>query len=265
VQQMESIKRKTLIYTALAYASILESIRRKDIYVALILCVLMFGAAATIGTFGVKGLEIFLKDVALTVISLLSTLIAILFSARQIAEEVSRRTIYPVLARPISRGDLLIGKFLGAYALSIISLLLFAGISALCLSLYGVHLGTIFLQYLLLRIFSLAILCAMTLMLSLFMTPQATTTLAILLAVGSATFANAINLLYPTSEGVKRFILQAAYYGLPQLNLFDMGKKVSYGWTPVAGWAVRDLFVYALLYAGLFLFIGNLRFRRQAL
>lgn len=262
---MGIVKRKLVIYGALARASILESVRRKDIYVALILCVLLFGVAATVGSFGVKGIELFLKDAAVTVISLLSTLIAILFSARQIAEEVSRRTVYPLLARPISRGDLVIGKFLGAYALSVIALLLFAAVCAGCLAPYGIHLGVIFLQYILLRVFELGIICALTLMLSLFLTSNATTTLAILLSVGSTTFAGAINLLYPTANSTKQLLLRAAYYGIPQLNLFDLGKKVSNGWTPIAGWAIRDLFLYAALYVALFLFIGTLRFRRQSL
>ncbi len=262
---METVKRKLIIWKALAYASILESVRRKDIYVAVILCVLLFGTATTIGSFGVKGLEIFFKDVALTIIGLLSTVIAILFSARQIAEEVSRRTVYPLLARPISRGDLLFGKFLGAYALSVFALLLFAGVCALCLAVYSIPLGTVFLQYLLLRAFALGVLCALTIMLSLFMTPQATTTIAMLVAVGSSTFAGAIKLLYPGSEGMKQNILAGVYYVVPQLNLFDMGKKVSYGWSAVPLWAIGFLFLYAVMYCALFLFIGALRFKRQAL
>ncbi|MBC8143830.1 MAG: ABC transporter permease [Armatimonadetes bacterium] len=262
---MEIVNRKRIIWYALAHATVLESIRRKDIYVAAILCVILFGAASTIGSFGVKGLEIFFKDVALTVIGLLSTVLAVLLSARQIAEEVSRRTVYPLLARPISRADLLIGKFLGAYFLSVFALLLFATVSALCLSLYNIPLGAVFLQYLLLRAFGLAVLCAMTLMVSLFLTPEATVTISLLLAVGSATFADAVKLLYPGSEGAKQAFLKAVYYVVPQLNLFDMGKKVSYGWSAVPGWVIGALFAYAVMYVALFLFIGTLRFKRQAL
>ncbi len=262
---MEIVKRKLVIWKALAYASILESVRRKDIYVAVILCVLLFGAATTIGSFGVKGLEIFFKDVALTIIGILSTVIAILFSARQIAEEVSRRTVYPLLARPISRGDLLFGKFIGAYVLSVVAMLFFAGTCALCLMVYGVSLGMVFLQYLLLRTLALGVICALTLMLSLFMTPQATTTIALLVAVGSSTFAGAIKLLYPSTNGTQQQLLAAVYYIVPQLSLFDMAKKVSYGWSAVPAWTVGFLFVYAAIYCALFLFIGTLRFNRQAL
>lgn len=257
--------RKLVIWFSLAQAAILEAIRRKDLYVALILSLLMIGAAATVGTFGVNGLEMFLKDVTLTVINLLSTLLAILFAARQIPEEVSRRTVYPLLARPISRGDLIIGKFLGAFALSVLGLFLFAAIGAGALWCYHLPLGAIFYQFLLLRIFALGLVCALTMALSLVMTPGATVTVSILIAVGSATFSQAVQLLDPTASPIGRYVLRGSYFVLPHLDLFDLSRKVSYGWKPVAPWAVGALFAYAVLYTVLFLGFGTWRFRRQAL
>jgi ABC-type transport system involved in multi-copper enzyme maturation permease subunit len=259
------IVRKFVIWGALAQAAILEAIRRKDLYVAVILSILMIGAAATIGTFGVKGLEIFLKDVALTVVNLLSILITILFAARQIPEEVSRRTVYPLLARPIGRGDLLIGKFLGAFILSALALLLFALIAQGALWCYGISVGAIFGQYLLARLFSLALICAMTLMLSLFMTPSACVTISVLLAVGAQTFSQAVLLIYGPASATGKEILRATYFILPHLDLFDLSKKVSYGWKPVDSWVMGALLLYATVFSALFLGIAMLRFRRQAL
>lgn len=262
---MEMVKRKFVIWGALAHATLLESVRRKDIYVALILSVLMILAAATIGTFGVSGLELFLKDVALTVVNLLSLVLCILFAARQIPEEVSRRTVYPLLARPIGRGDLLFGKFLGAFIISSITLLLFAAIASGALYAYGLSLGAIFWQYLLLRVFALGLITALTMALSLVMTPSATVTIALLLTAGSATFSQALLLLYgDTSDGGKR-MMEASLYVFPHLDLFDLKTKVSYGWKPIgAGWIVL-LGVYSALYSALFLALGGWRFRRQAL
>jgi ABC-type transport system involved in multi-copper enzyme maturation permease subunit len=263
---MIAVTRKLVIWTALAEAAVLESIRRKDLYVALILAVLMIGAAATIGTFGVSGLEIFLKDTALTVVNLLSILMAILFSSRQVAEEVSRRTVYPLLARPIGRGDLLIGKFLGAFALSAISLGLFGLVAWGALACYGLNVGAVlFIEYLVVRLVSLGLICAMTIALSLFLTPSATVTVALLLAIGSTTFRDAIMLLYGPASAATQTLLRVSYFVLPHLDLFDLSKKVSYGWQPVHAWVVGDLVLYAIVYCALFLGIGWLRFRRQAL
>jgi ABC-type transport system involved in multi-copper enzyme maturation permease subunit len=256
---------KLTVWGALAYASLLESIRRKDLWVAAILAVLMIVAAATVGRFGVTGLEMFLKDVTLTVVNLLSVILAILFSARQIPEEVSRRTVYPLLARPITRGDLIFGKFLGALALSTVSLLIFALIGWATLTFYGMGIGVIFWQYLLLRFLSLALICALTMALSVFLTPQATVTISLLLAVGSATFSTAVKLLHGTVGAAAQKVLEGMYFALPQLDLFDLSKKVSYGWKPIQTTTVLVLFTYAAIHTAICLYVGIMRFRRQAL
>ncbi len=262
---MEIVKRKFVIWGALAWASILESIRRKDLYVALILGGLMIAAASTIGTFGVDGLELFLKDVALNVVGLLSTVLAVLFASRQITEEVQRRTVYPLLARPISRGDLIFGKWLGSFALSAAALLGFAVLAYGLLAVYRIPLGGIFAQFVLLRLFSLGVVCALTLCLSLVMTSSATVTVAMLLTLGSPVFSGAAKLLYPAADSAGRRTWEAFNYLVPHFELFDLSKRTSYGWQPVAAPVVGALFAYAALFSALFLVLGALRFRRQAL
>jgi ABC-type transport system involved in multi-copper enzyme maturation permease subunit len=257
--------RKLVIWGALAEASVLESVRRKDLYVAAILAVLMIGAASVIGRFGVQGIEMFVKDVTLTVVNLLSVVLAILFAARQLPEEISRRTIYPLLARPISRFDLVFGKFLGALALSTLGLLLFAAIARGAFAYFGLAVGAIFGQYLLLRFFSLVLICALTIALSVFLTPQATVTVAALLALGSSTFSRAILLVDQTMTAPAQTVLRAVYKLVPQLNLFDLSLKTSYEWPAIPGWVLAYLLLYGLLHSAVCLAVGTLKFSRQAL
>ena len=93
---------------------------------------------------------------------------------------------------------------------------------------------------------------------SLFLTPGATITTALLLAVGGATFSQAVLLLDGTAGQVAQALLRASYYVLPHLDLFDLSRKVSYGWKPVAAWAVWALFAYAASYTALLLALGTL-------
>jgi hypothetical protein len=60
-------------------------------------------------------------------------------------------------------------------------------------------------------------------------------------------------------------VLSGAYFVLPQLDLFDLSKKVSYGWTPVMGSTMLFLFGYAIVHSAICLALGTLRFRKQAL
>ena len=257
--------KKLPIWGALAYATILESIRRKDLYVALILSVLMIAAASVLARFGATGLELFIKDVTMTVINVLSVILTVIFAARQIPEELSRRTVYPLLARPITRFDLLFGKFLGAYAMSVLALLLFAGVGIGALAALGLKVGVIFGQFLLLRIFALGLLSAMTVTFSLFMTPAATVTIALLCAIGASTFTQAILLVDGDSSGVGQQFLRTSYFIFPHLDLFDLSKKVSHGWNPISYFTVLSLGLYAVIHSTVLFVAGFLRFRRQAL
>src|SRR4051812_2042458 len=101
-------------WKAIARGVLLESLRRKDLWVIAILGFIIILASGALGFFGVAGLEVFAKDLAVTVLGLFSTIVAVLTSSRLLPDEIRNRTLYPLLARPISRMDLLVGKLLGA-------------------------------------------------------------------------------------------------------------------------------------------------------
>ena len=116
------MRRHANAVAAVAALAILDALRRKDLYVMAILCGLMIAAGRVFSLVGVWGLETFVKDVTFTSVSLGSVLLCILLAVRQVPEEISRRTLYPLLARPIGRGELLLGKFMGTVAMSWVAL-----------------------------------------------------------------------------------------------------------------------------------------------
>src|SRR2546427_3131027 len=132
---------------AVAKIAVLDGLRRKDLYVMVILCALMVGAGRLFAAFGVWGLETFLKDVTFTALSLCTILLCIMLAARQVPEEISRRTLYPLLARPIGRAELLLGKLLGTLLMSWFALLMAACVAYLSLASLHVGVGVIGLQY----------------------------------------------------------------------------------------------------------------------
>jgi ABC-type transport system involved in multi-copper enzyme maturation permease subunit len=247
---------------SLAVAGLLETIRRKDLYVVLILTVLMVLGASALRIFGVSGLEIFVKDVAFLAIGVLSTVLTVLIAARQLPEEVQRRTIYPILARPITRGQLLLGKWFTAFLMAWVSFLILAAVVYGLLLLLGIPLKPIFGQYLLLKSLGIGWLCAMVIALSVYMTPAANITLSLILAFGSGLFGRLL-LMAHWEHGLSAFALNLLYGILPHYDLFDMGQKVVYDWAPVPWWALGAMAVYALTSGSIYLLLGWLRFRRQ--
>ena len=80
-------------YKALARGVILEALRRKDLWVVAILGFLIISAAGALGFFGIEGLEVFAKDLAVTVLGLFSTIVAVLTASRLLPDEIRQRTL----------------------------------------------------------------------------------------------------------------------------------------------------------------------------
>ena len=249
----------------IAYITILESFRRKDPYVVLILGFALVLGAALFNQFGIDGLEKFVKDVALTVTNILCVVICVVAAARQLPVEIGNRTLYPLLAKPVSRTTVFIGKYVGVGVMSSVVVLLFwAELQALFL-VFGISSGVIFYQALYLRMLSMWLIAAIVVALSLFLTHGANVTMSLLLTLAMSIFANTILAVHSGLHGAHQRIVEILYWVVPHLELFDLSKKVIHEWPPIPVAALLVLTAYAALYASMFLALGCWRFRRVAL
>lgn len=256
---------KFVAWRALARAVALESIRRKDLWVVAILGFLIIAAAGLLGFFGFSGLESFAKDLAVTVLGIFSSVVAVLTSCRMLPEEIKQRTLYPLLARPISRFDLLFGKYLGAVWVSWIGFALLGATAALALMIFHVPFEPIMLQYVFIKLIGLALLCAVSVALSAYMTPSAAATLSLVLAFGSGVLVRALVMAGKAGGPGAQWALGALNAAIPQFGLFDLGSRVANsGWPPVALGVVLALIGYAAIYVSVMLALSWLRFRKQA-
>lgn len=257
---------KPRAYWALAKGVLLETVRRKDLWVVAILGFLIIAASGTLGFFGMKGLEVFAKDLASNVLGLFATTLAILTASRQLPEELKNRTLYPLLARPITRFDFLAGKLLGAVLASWIAFLVLAVTTGIGLFIFGVQFEPVMLQYLLVKMLGLVLVCTLSLTLSIYMTPAAAATLSFILAFGCGKISQALVMSYSQASP----ILQPFYRGvnavLPHYDLFDLGSRAAnIGWGPAPAWVVGVLVAYCFLYSGGLLTFSWVRFRGRAL
>jgi Cu-processing system permease protein len=248
----------------LAWAGILETARRKDLYVVWMLAVFGVGGGSYLAAVGVRGIETFLRDIVLTVVNVLSIVVCIWLAARQMPEELARRTLFPLLARPVQRADVLLGKFLAVWILSAAALAVLGGIGWVSLALFRAGVGPIFWQYLLLRALSFGPIAALTMALSLVLTAPAAVTLSGLLTLFGASFARSLEGAVRATEGLTHWLLKGLYFALPHLDLFDLSARTAYNYPPVPAWALGVMALYAVGYALLFLGLGELRFRRMA-
>ncbi len=257
---------KFRIYKALARGVLLETIRRKDLWVVAILGFLIMVAAGGLGLYGMQGLESFAKDLAVSVLGLFTTILAVMNSSRLLPEEIKQRTLYPLLARPISRMDLLIGKYLGAVLATWIAFAILSITTALALVIFGVHFELIMVQYLFAKMLGLAVLCAVTLSFSLYLTPAAAATLSFILAFGSTMIIRALVLANDGASPATAWLFKGINAFIPQYGLFDFGGRVAnIGWAPVPLWVLGSLVVYAAVYSAASLAVAWVGFRKKAI
>lgn len=253
----------------LAVASIVikELYRRKDFYVLFVLTALITLVMGSVNFFQQENAARYLKEICLFLIWVASLVIAVTTTARQIPAEREHRTLYPLLAKPITRSQLLLGKFLGCWLATGLALLLFY-------TFFGTVAGmrehawpvAHYAQAMVLHWFMLGIVCSMALLGSLVLAaPSSTVTLVLIVTVGILLVGRHLNKVAVTLDEPVQSILYAVYYLLPHLELFDLRDLIVHGWGLVRWTIFGGAVGYALVYITLFLTAACLTFRRRAI
>jgi len=244
-----------------------ELYRRKDFYVLFILTVLICLVMASVNIFNDKGVIRYLKEICLLLVWIASLVIAITTTARQIPAERENRTLFPLLAKPLTRTELLLGKFLGCWLASGLTLLCFYVFFGLLAGSREHHWPVVnYLQAGALHWVMLGVVIAMTLLGSLvFAAPSSNATICFVIASGILIMRRHLNKVALHLPEPRRGILYSIYYAIPHFELFDMRDLIVHNWPPIA-WQVCGLAtLYALAYAAVFLIAACVVFRRRAL
>ncbi len=114
--------------TAITGNTLTGLVRLKVFYALLLFALLLIGASAFMARMTFQQEFQVLKDVGLGAISIFTSLLAILATARLLPQDIEERTAYTVLAKPVSRFEYLTGKLLGVILLLAISLVAMAAL-----------------------------------------------------------------------------------------------------------------------------------------
>jgi ABC-type Na+ efflux pump permease subunit len=95
--------------------------RQKVFHVLLIFGLVLIGSSVFMARFTFQQEFQILKDVSLGAMSIFSSLLAIVATARLIPQDIEDRTVYTILAKPVPRFEYLLGKLFGALLLLAIS------------------------------------------------------------------------------------------------------------------------------------------------
>ena len=250
---------------AIAKVVVLEMYRRKDFYVLLALTVLITGLMGSVRFFDDPKIGRYLKEICLGLIWLSSLFIAIATMARQLPAERESRTIFPLMAKPVSRGQVLFGKFLGCWFSTCVALVVFYAFFGLVAASreHQWPLGN-YVQVWSLHCMMLAVVIALTLLGSLLLSSVAgNATITVIITVAILLVGRHLHKVALRAGEPVGTLLTGLYYLIPHLELFDVRDLVIHNW-PLISWPIWGLAVlYAAAYTALFLLASWLVFRRK--
>jgi ABC-type transport system involved in multi-copper enzyme maturation permease subunit len=252
-----------------------ESVRDKVLYNLVVFAVLMMGASYLIGQLTAGQDVKIIKDLGLAATSVFGLFIAIFIGIGLVSKEVERRSIYSLLAKPIERSHLILGKYLGlmltlAVNVAIMAAALFA---VLAYMRWGVDpmverawdapaLDPRLLQAILLILVQLFIVTAIALFFSTFSTPLLSAALTFGIVIAGYFSADLRNFKDIVESGAAQVLARGVYWVLPNLAQFDVKAQVVHGQTVPGGYLALTM-GYAALYISALLVLASFVFSRR--
>jgi len=251
---------------AVAGVVIKELYRRKDFYVLFIVTILICLIMASINIYNNAYIVGYLKEICLDLIWVSSLVVAVTTTARQIPAERENRTLLPLLAKPLTRVQLILGKFLGCWlacGLALLCFYVFFGALAASRE-HQWHLLNYF-QAATMHWFMLGVIVALALLGSLvFAAPSSNSTICFVIIGGILFVGRNLDRVALQLHEPIRTVVNCLYFIIPHLEFYDLRDLVVHDW-PLIEWEYIILaLLYASFYMAVFLIGACLVFRRKA-
>ena len=252
---------------ALAAVVIKELYRREDFYVLFVLTALVTLVMGSANLFNDTRIVRYLKELCLLLIWVSGLVIAIGTAARQIPAERESRTIFPLLAKPVTRAHVVLGKFFGCWLACGIALVIFYVFLGLVGGLREQQWPVLnYLQALWLHWMCLAVVVALVLFGSvIFAAPSSNATICFVVVVGILALARHLNQVALRQTEPLTSIIYTIYFLIPHLEWYDVRDLIIHG-KGLIGWVDCGLAsLYAGFYSAIFLCAAWLAFRKKPL
>jgi ABC-type transport system involved in multi-copper enzyme maturation permease subunit len=242
----------------------LEMLRRKDLYTFAVLVAALLLALTSMDVFGLGGANRYVLDLGLLLVWLFSYVLAVRTACRQLPAEERSGSILPLLAKPVSRWDVLVGKWLGAGSVAVAAAALMTAFVAGVVALRGEPLdGAALSQAWLLHSAGLLAAAALGLALSTRCNADAAEILTFVALAASWLIVPGVPRLLVGETGIRAAALSVLYYLFPHFELFDLRMRAVHGWGPAPAGPALLILLYAGALTALFLGIAWLSYRTK--
>jgi len=241
---------------------LLEILRRKEFYVLLLLMGLFALGVIVVSVVGIENpaTATFLLNLGLSFGAVAAHLLVLITAARQIPNELETRSLYPLLAKPLSRSHYVLGKWAAATAAGIVALIflfIMAWAPVPKLQSFDVLL---LIQAVALQVVSLALLSALAILSSLILPRGVVIVGLALLYLGGERFAA---LLRAQAGGNRAVDWMTGY--IPNFGNLSLLTRYTDGIGPLGGGEFVGLVIYGALLTVLALSLAVVLFQRRTL
>src|SRR5689334_7393680 len=238
---------------AIALNTFREAVRDRVLYNLVLFVLLLIAGAIFLGELSGGQERKIIVDLGLSTMLLFGVFISLFVGVGLVYKEIERRTVYAIFAKPVSRGEFLIGKYFGLCLTLLVNVAIMgAGIS---LALLYVHRGwdplviTIWPAILLIYL-ELMIITAVALLFSSFSSPALSALLTFFVFIIGHFSADLKSLSIGMNSVAARWLFTGLYYLLPNLNNYSYITPAAHGEVP----ATANVLL-ALTYAGLYVVV----------
>ncbi len=246
---------------AVARNTFRETVRERVLYNLVFFALFMTLSALLLGELSVRQDEKIVKDFGLAAMDVFGTLIALVLGVGLVSKEIERRSLYPLLAKPLSREEFLLGRFSGLLLTLLVNTgAMTAGLYAtLAVNRRALDPG------LLVAVYGIFLALVLTVALALWFSTLTSPALAFIgtfCAVIAGRFSDVVRGMTDVIPGAPQALVRAIYYVLPNFRNFDLKNRVVYA-DPIPAGEVGWLTLYACVYVGLLLGASLVAFRRR--
>lgn len=239
-----------------------ENLRDKILYNLLLFAVLLMGASTLLADLTILEHYKIMTDMGLAAINLVGVVIAIFVGIGLVSREIERRTVYTIIARPISRAQFVVGKYLGLVTTLLVNVAVMLAVYLATLWVFHAPVHWALVQAVQLIVVELLLVTAIALFFSTFSSATLSAIFTIGLYVIGHLTTDLKGIAQKSQSGAVKAVVNAVYYLCPNLDMLNMKGPAAMGMAIPASYQALAT-AYGLLYAGMLIVGACLIFQRR--
>ncbi len=247
-----------------AVHTIKEAVRDRVFSVSILFSAILFSTALALTPLAAGQRDKLVQDLGLGAIAAIGLLLAVFIGTSTVYREIDKRTIYTLLARPISRGEYVTGKYVGLVLTVILNVMIMFTLYSALVHFYLHQFKIELLAAAYLIGVELAVISAFSLFFSVIASPFLGAFFTGILFVVGHLASDIMRFAEMLPDGIARKVFQGAGYVVPHLEYFNIKGMAVYG-KPVTLEYMAWTTMYGLLYALALVLISVVIFRRKDL